>query len=196
MIYSVDFETTTDINDCRVWAWGMCEVERPEETFTYGNTLDNFFDYLLSQKDNHKYYFHNLKFDGEFILNWLFKHGYEHIRDRNDLEENKFTTLISDKGMFYSIEICYGKTKKGKKLIKFYDSLKVLPFSVEQIAKTFDLPMRKLEIDYNEYRSIGHILTQKEILYLKNDVIIVAYGLKKLFEQGLTRMTVGSNALN
>lgn len=196
MIYSADFETTTDIKDCRVWAWGMCDVENPEETFTYGNTLDNFFDFLFSKKENNIYYFHNLKFDGEFILNWLFKNGWEHIKDRNDLEEKKFTTLISDKGMFYSIEICYGKNSKGKKLIKIYDSLKVLPFSVEQMAKTFDLPMRKLEIDYNEYREYGHILTQKEILYLKNDVVIVAHALKKLFEQNLTKMTIGSNALN
>ena len=47
MIYSADFETTTNIDDCRVWAWGLCDVENPEETFTYGNTLDNFFEFLF-----------------------------------------------------------------------------------------------------------------------------------------------------
>lgn len=30
--YTADFETTTDPNDCRVWAYGICEI---------GNT-DNF----------------------------------------------------------------------------------------------------------------------------------------------------------
>ena len=57
MIYSADFETTTNMEDCRVWAWGLCSVEKPEETFTYGNALDNFFDFLFSQKENNIYYF-------------------------------------------------------------------------------------------------------------------------------------------
>ncbi len=64
MIYSADFETTTDIKDCRVWAWGICEVDKPEETFTYGNTIDNFFEFLFSQKESSRYYFHNVRCDG------------------------------------------------------------------------------------------------------------------------------------
>lgn len=24
--FTADFETTTDPKDCRVWAWGVCEV--------------------------------------------------------------------------------------------------------------------------------------------------------------------------
>jgi hypothetical protein len=30
MLYTADFETTTDENDCRVWAYGVCEVVVPK----------------------------------------------------------------------------------------------------------------------------------------------------------------------
>ena len=61
---------------------------------------------------------------------------------------------------------------KGKKVKKvtFYDSLKIIPFGVSKIAKSFNLPISKLEIDYNAYRELGHTLTKQEIDYIKNDV--------------------------
>lgn len=42
----------------------------------------------------------------------------------------------------------------------------------------------------------GHILTNEENEYIKNDVLIVAKALKVLFDEDLTKMTQGSNALN
>ena len=42
----------------------------------------------------------------------------------------------------------------------------------------------------------GHILTKEENEYIKNDVLIVAKALKVLFDEDLTKMTQGSNALN
>ena len=42
----------------------------------------------------------------------------------------------------------------------------------------------------------GHILTEKEKDYIKNDVKIVALALRTLFDSGLDKMTIGSNALN
>ncbi|WP_459584218.1 DNA polymerase, partial [Enterobacter hormaechei] len=51
-------------------------------------------------------------------------------------------------------------------------------------------------INYNEYREVGHILTDNEIDYLKNDVEIVARALETIFSQNLPKMTQGSNALH
>ena len=68
--------------------------------------------------------------------------------------------------------------------------------SVDDIATCFDLPINKLEIDYNEERKEGHILTEKEIAYLKNDVEIMARALDIMFKNNLTKMTIGSNALS
>ena len=194
MLYTADFETTTTENDCRVWAWGVCEIGNPEY-FTHGNTIDGFFEYMEKSK-NSTFYFHNLKFDGEFLLVYLFEHGFKHVTDRSEEAPKTFTTLISDAGQFYSIKIIFDKKGKHTKYVKIYDSLKILPFSVAQIAKGFNLPISKLEIDYNKPREPGYILSQEEVDYLRNDVDIVARALNVLFQQGLDRMTQGSNALH
>jgi len=193
MRLTADFETTTQENDCRVWAYGICEIGNPNY-FECGNNMDDFFNYL-SLSNNPTVYFHNLKFDGEFILVELFKRGFKHVIDRGDLESRTFTTLISKQGQFYSMKIVFDKRGKKTKQVTIYDSLKILPFSVKAIAKGFDLPINKLSIDYKELREVGHILTDHETAYLRNDVDIVARALNVLFEQGLDKMTQGSNAL-
>lgn len=193
MLFTADFETTTDPLDCRVWACGICSIDETH-SFKYGNSLDWFFEFAKNNIGS-TFYFHNLKFDGEFILCYLFEHGYKHVTDRKKLKTKTFTTLISDKGQFYSIEICFNKEEDKMEKITIYDSLKILPFSVETIAKAFNLPISKLEIDYDEKREIGHILTQQEIDYLRNDVEIISRALLTLFNQDLRQMTQGSNAL-
>lgn len=193
MLFTADFETTTDPLDCRVWACGICSIDETH-SFKYGNSLDWFIEFAKHNIGS-TFYFHNLKFDGEFILCYLFEHGYKHVTDRKKLKTKTFTTLISDKGQFYSLEICFNKDEDKTEKITIYDSLKILPFSVEAIAKGFNLPISKLEIDYDEKRKIGHILTPQEIDYLRNDVEIMSRALLTLFNQDLRQMTQGSNAL-
>lgn len=188
--YCADFETITNPDDCRVWAYAIAEVGNINN-FHYGNSLDDFMEFI--EKNQAIYYFHNLKFDGEFIIHWLLNHGFKHSKKP---QENEFSTLISRMGQFYSIEIVYKRRKKGVSKVVIYDSLKKLPFSVANIAKAFHLEMSKLEIDYNEYRAIGHELTQEEIEYIHNDVCIVAQALAVQLDQGLTKMTNGADALN
>ena len=193
MILTADFETTTNEEDCRVWAYGLSEIGNPNN-FIYGNNIDDFL--LFCQNSNNStIYFHNLKFDGEFIMVRLFELGFRHVTDRADLETKTFTTLISNKGQFYSMKIMFEAKGKRKNFVTIYDSLKILPFSVNEIAKGFGLPISKLKIDYHKTREVGHILTKEEIEYLKNDVEIVASALKTLFDEGLDKMTQGSNAL-
>lgn len=193
MLFTADFETTTDPLDCRVWACGICSIDETH-SFKYGNSLEWFIEFAKNNIGS-TFYFHNLKFDGEFILCYLFEHGYKHVTDRKKLKTKTFTTLISDKGQFYSLEICFNKDENKTEKITIYDSLKILPFSVEAIAKGFNLPISKLEIDYDEKREIGHILTPQEINYLRNDVEIMSRALLTLFNQDLRQMTQGSNAL-
>lgn len=192
MTYAADFETTTDVDDCRVWAWAVCEVGN-YDNFRYGVTIDELMDMCKKDKNN-ILYFHNLKFDGEFILYWLFHNGFK-LNNETKLNTNEFSTLISDTGLFYSIEICFKRTKKEIVKVKILDSLKILPFSVEKVAQAFNLPISKLSINYQEKREIGHKLTEEEISYIKNDVEIVARAIEILHKQGLTKMTTGANAL-
>lgn len=192
---TADFETITNPDDCRVWAYAICEIGKPEN-FTCGNNIEDFIKVLANKKYNYVVYFHNLKFDGEFIFNYLLNNGYECIKDKKDRKSKTFTCLISDTGQFYSIEIFFDcSNPKHVNKVTIYDSLKILNFSVEKIAKDFKLPINKLVIDYDEYREIGHELTKEEIDYIRNDVEIMARALDIMFKQDLTKMTIGSDAL-
>ena len=191
--FTADFETSTwEDNETWVWAWSLCEIENPENV-DLGNSIESFFERI--KKENNPYiYFHNLKFDGEFILYYLIKNGYEWVESKE--KRNKtFSTLISDMGLFYSIEVYFEVGKKTKK-VTFIDSLKIINQTVESMPRTFKIPENKLEIDYNLRREKGHILTEEEKAYVKNDVVIVAKALSYLFNMGLTKMTAGSNALS
>lgn len=186
--FCADFETTTMIEDCRVWAAGIIDINNTKD-FKYFNNIDDFMKYIL-KKDDCYIYFHNLKFDGEFIFYWLFENGFEHTRTREP-EKGQFSTVISDKNLFYSIKIC-----NGNNVITILDSLKILPFKIAELPKMFGLDIEKLDIEYTENREVGHILTQQEIDYLKNDVLIAALSLKVIFDEGYKKMTQGSNALH
>lgn len=194
--FTADFETTTDPNDCRVWAYAICEIGNINN-FYYGNSIDEFIEFCKNKRENYVLYFHNLKFDGEYIFNYLLNNDYKCIKDKKDREDKTFTTLISDTGQFYSIEIFFEtKNKKHINKVTIYDSLKILNFSVDKIAKDFNLPIRKLELDYHAKREIGHILTEEEIDYIKNDVEIMARALEFMFNENLKKMTIGSDALH
>ena len=191
--YTADFETCTWLeNETYVWAWAVCDIET--EQINLGNDIKSFIEFCEKSK-NSTFYFHNLKFDGEFIIYYLLENGYEYVDDNNK-KDKSFSTLISDMGMFYTITVYFSVGKKRVCKVTFIDSLKIIPFSVDVIAKSFGLPISKLKIDYNEFREVGHELTLEEQDYIKNDVLIVAKALKVLFSEGLTRMTTASNSIN
>ena len=193
--FAADFETTTDVNDCRVWAYSICEIGNPSN-FIYGNNIEDFIKWCSNPKKNYTLYFHNLKFDSEFIFNYLLNNDFVCIKDKKEKADKTFTTLISDMNQIYSIEIYFDcSNPKHVNKVTIYDSLKILNFSVEQIAKDFDLPIQKLELDYTSYREVGHKLTPHEIDYIRNDVEIMARALDYMFTHDLNKMTIGADAL-
>jgi hypothetical protein len=115
--------------------------------------------------------------------------------EREAKREKTFNTIISKMGQWYMIDVCYGYKGKKKLHTVIYDSLKKLPFKVKDIAKSFKLDLRKGEIDYDAPRPVGHTITEEEYAYIKNDIEIVADALKIQFDQGLDRMTCGSDSL-
>lgn len=194
--FTADFETIVSEDDCRVWAYATCEIGNVNN-FKYGNSIEDFLKWCANGRENYKVWFHNLKYDGEYIFSYLLKNGYECIKDKKDRHDKTFISVISGEGMFYCIEI-YFEVKNSRKVNKvtIYDSLKLLNFSVEKIAESFDLPIRKLTLDYKENREIGHELTQEEIDYIRNDVEIMARALEILFNENLNKMTIGACALD
>jgi DNA polymerase elongation subunit (family B) len=194
--YVADFETTTLEENCHVWAYAICEVGNSENV-TIGNTIDDFMKWCEEQDDNPKVLFHNLKFDCQFIIDWLFRKGYKHVDDKKRASRT-FTTLISDKGMFYAVEVIFSLKGRKVKKVTFQDSLKLIPLSVDGIAKAFKLPIQKLKIDYTAHDHLpeGSPLTEEEAEYIRHDVQIVAHAVDFFYSQGLTQMTIGSCALN
>lgn len=195
--FVADFETTTNPEDCRVWAYAVVEVGNTEN-IEIGVTIDDFMKWCRESKDNNTVLFHNLKFDGQFIMQWLFHSGFEHTTDPKDKKTGTFNTLISDMGMYYQIEVIFYKKGKNVKKVIFQDSLKLIPLSVEAIAKSFGMEIGKLSIDYHSHNNlpIGSPLSKEEEEYIKHDVIIVAKAVEYFYSQGLDKMTIGSCALN
>lgn len=191
--FACDFETTTEIDDCRVWSWGRMEVGK-SDTFEYGLDIESFMEWLEFRSVD--VYFHNLKFDGEFIVNWLLKNGYRHSKHG---EPKTFDVLINKMNQWYMIDIVYGYSKTGRKShTKIMDSLKMLPYSIDYIGESFDLGVEKYDVDeefYSRPRPVGHQLTDEEVIYLKADVEVMSKALEIQLNQGMNKMTAGSNAM-
>ena len=191
-----DFETTTNEENCHVWAWALCEVGDPENVYI-GTDIYDFMTWCEDRIDNVNVYFHNLKFDGQFIISWLFENEYTHVINSRDRATKTFKTMISDAGLYYAIEVVFWKRGKNIKKVTFYDSLKLLPMSVAEIAKAFHLPIQKGQIDYAAHNDLpyGSPLTEEEKEYIINDVRIVAHALAYFRSQGLDKITIGSCAM-
>ena len=194
--FVADFETTTNKDNCHVWAYALCEVGN-EDNLIVGTTIDEFMKWCRESKENHKVLFHNLKFDGQFIMSWLFKNKFKHTTDPKDKKSLTFNTLISDKGLYYQIEVIFYRKNKNVNKVVFQDSLKLIPLSVESIAESFKMDINKLEIDYTLHNNlpIGSPLSKEEEEYIKHDVKIVARAVDYFYSQGLNKMTIGSCAL-
>ena len=180
-----DFETTTDVRDCRVWAWGVAFTDDVED-WHWGTDVLSFFEFV--KRNEAVYHFHNLAFDGKFIIDALLKLGYHHTADQP--RRGEFATLISSKGKFFQVDVNF---RDGLRT-RFRDSLKLFPMPVRSVAKAFGLAEGKGDIDYTAQRPRGYVPTPDELDYLRRDVQIVARALAENERRGLLGMTVGANA--
>jgi hypothetical protein len=180
-----DFETTTDPLDCRVWLWATANITTDE--FEWGIDIESFVKFLFDK--NCLMWFHNLAFDGSFVIDYLLRNGFEHVKENP--RAGQFTTLISAMGKFYTIRICWqhGCTTEMR------DSLKKIPMGVSAMSKAFSLQESKGSIDYSMHRPVGYMPDANELDYVRKDVFIVAHSLKHQLDQGLDALTVGSDAL-
>lgn len=183
-----DFETTTEkfYNEhgyTKVWLWAISSSEG--KTIAIGEDIESFMSYCTENLKNYVIFFHNLKFDGSYILSYILSKGTPY-KDKIGSRDNAcFNTLISDLGQYYQISY----HPRSEVTYYFQDSLKLLPFKVEKIAKDFGLPILKLNIDYDDYT-----VNKETIEYIKHDVEIVAMALSQIKALGMTQMTTASCA--
>ena len=176
-----DFETIKRGDEMAVWLFDLCDIYTLEhKTFT---SID---EGLSSITEDTTLYFHNLKFDGSYILDYLLRSGYRWVDEPRFVKTPKtMNFLITDSGIWFTGKIM---TETGVK-IKFRDSFKKIPLAVKVIAQAYKLPILKGEIDYTMPRPEGYIPNETELAYIHNDTEIVARALKIHFDQGLTEMT-------
>ena len=201
MQWVADFETTTaerykKDGKTLVWACGVCEVGNPNNKKVF-TSIDDFIKWCQTI-ENDKIYFHNLAFDGSFIVHYLLTQNYKYNQKGDTITSKSFTTLISDRGLWYQVDVWFSVKGKRVNKVTFQDSLKLIPLSVKQIAKSFKLPIQKGKIDYSAHDFLppGSPLTSDEEDYLIKDIQIVEHALNFFQSSGLTKMTIGSCALD
>jgi len=191
--YACDFETSVydGQTTTEVWASGYCELyTHTSETW---NNLDEFMVWVLGLSAHTIVYFHNLKFDGSFIVSWLLKHGYKFFHGKPaDIGNKEFMVSISKMGQWYKINL---PTKRGRGTIEIRDSLKLLPFSLNKITRDFGVEHQKLEMDYVGERHAGYKMTPEEAAYFRNDLFGLAEALEEVFSRGVDALTIGSECM-
>lgn len=197
-----DFETTVYDGQENTEVWASAVVEMYTEDVNIFHSIDETFNYLLSLNSNVVIYYHNLKFDGNFWLSFLIndlnlKQAFTgdppnvEWEDDKDMLNNTFKYVISDMGQWYNI-----KVKVKNHFIEFRDSLKLLPFSVKKLGKSFNTKHQKLEMEYTGFRYAGCTITDDEKKYIANDVFVVKEALEIAFNDGHNKLTIGSCCLS
>lgn len=205
-----DFETTINTKRSQVWSAAyidLSKVCKPDNVFIDLN-INSFMEHMLNYTDDDlDIYFHNLKFDGTFILSWLKENDMWHelsydgellsLAGRKAKDyfryayDYAYTYCVSDLGQWYSITIIY-----DGKYIVFKDSLKLLPFTVRQIGKSFKTKYQKLEMEYDGHDAPNQKLLPHEVDYIKNDVLVMHEAMNIMYGRGLNKSTIGSCCLS
>lgn len=204
--YVADLETTVFEGQSytEAWASALVPISAPndETSVIINHSLSETLDYLVSQKENAILYYHNLKFDGQFWLSFLlnekhFTQGIEYLspteicmKKPKNLRNNEVVYSISNMGQWYTITFKYRSYT-----FTFKDSLKLLPFSVRVIGKSFKTQHQKLDMEYKGYRYAGCEITDDEKRYIANDVLVVKEALQIMFKEGHNSLTIGGCCL-
>lgn len=201
LIYALDFETyVSDVANTQqeTWVWSSAGAQINGNDVFIHHSIDETFDYLVNLKENVQGYYHNIKFDGAFWLDYLMRTmKYKQAwnggwLDTKDMPRQSFKYMISDMGQWYSITI---KTIYGK-VIEFKDSLKLIPFSLKDAGKAFQVEHQKLEMEYSGYKDKNYVFTEEEKAYIINDVLCLKECLEYMFSQGHKKSTVGACCMN
>ena len=196
--WACDFETTTEVDykeegRVRVYLWharSLDDSDREESGFD----VESFIEWLVRSKGVVKTcVFHNLKFDGSFILyrcmadSW--KVGGPNHRGTKKNPTRIVTTLITDLGQWMSMTL-----KFGTHVVRFMDSAKKFPgLSLEQLAKVYGIE-GKSELNTYIRRPLGTPVTDEEMNRVRGDTRILRHAMRDVLGSGATRLTMASDA--
>lgn len=188
--YACDFETSVENEKTWVWSFGVSKLY--QNKVDIGTSIEEFMNWALDGKSK-TLYFHNLKFDGKFIMYYLLSNGYKQVKEYP--KQKEFSALVDDMGNFYSMRIPY-IYKNRNRYCTILDSYKLFPSSIENLAKAYDLGIEKEKMDYDKVRYSNSEISEEDKKYLQHDVIILRKVLEIGINNGFTKTTIASNALN
>lgn len=167
MVWFADFETNYNGKEANVYLGYITNLENENSLFFLN--IKDMFEFLSKQKtkQRHIVYFHNLDFDGEFIVWWLLRNHYTPVVNKVE-RAYQFRERVDWLGNKSELYINY----KGTKIL-FLDSYKLWPYKISEIGDS--LGFKKLDIDHKEYRNFNKIEeVPKEVLdYVKRDAEII-----------------------
>lgn len=196
--FAADFETTVYDGQKDTEVWSSALVELGTENVIIHTSIEQTFYFLQAQKGDVLLWYHNLKFDGSFWLDFLLRDLEMEQAMINDvwiadeyMKNKTFKYMISDKGQWYSITI-----KVNDHYIVIRDSVKLFPFSLAELGKAFKTKHQKLNMEYKGIRHKNGVIKDDEKEYIKNDVLVLKEALEFMLENGHEKSTIGSNCLS
>lgn len=178
-LYKFDKASGMKIYKQRVWLAGHKNLATMEST--YFTSLDDFMRDILARHDNthREYAFHNLKFDGSFIIPWLFDNGYTVSHDKP--QPGQFSILVDERNNWYNITIQVTKRRK----VTIWDMLKLFPTALEYLPDIYSTPTKKIREEqdfYTKPRPEGYEPDERDLRYFENDLQVPAEVLNRHIE--------------
>lgn len=175
-IYAMDFETHNDSEllaqyeqnpesvETGVWLWYLINEESQyKDSDVYGYNLDSFFNRLseLSKPDKHTkksgyicVYDYNLAFEWSFMLPVMKNMGFT-FKAGNFEEDDEMVYNVITTSSMSSVWQIKMKMHKGNSEIIIRDLAKILGGgSLRKLAKSYNLPTQKGDIDYSKNRRV------------------------------------------
>lgn len=196
--YCCDFETTSKYQYekeglTRVYLFRLVDLKTGLKV-KLGVNISEFINEIKINKNISKVYFHNLSFDGCFIIDYLLRNDFKWCNNKDELskmESNAFNAIIDENGSIYEIDIFFYEMPK---IVHINCSYKLTGLSIKDLGKLVGVEKLNETHNYTEiknYKSIEEV-TAEELSYIKNDVEIMRLGILKCYEMGIRGLTKSS----
>lgn len=188
-VYAMDVESHNDEEsiakrETSIWLGCLINDENKEdEESSYFYSIDEFITRLEKLSAPHRKengsrtinniacYIYNLSFEWSFILPVLEARGYtfiEKIERENEFVFNSISTKSCSS--VWQVNL---KAKKNSGFIILRDLAKIFGGGLGKVAKAFNLPTQKGEIDYRKNRLHNYVITKEEKIYCFKDTRII-----------------------
>lgn len=170
MIFFADFETTTTNTeyfkkngDVRVWLWYIKSID--EKIDKMGVNIKDFISFIMKLQDKDIIYFHNLFFDGDYVVKELVNNWNWKIINEGDKVIDKTIKVFRRNKTIYYINLY-----TNKKSITLKCSFQILMSSIKDLGKSVNI--KKLVDEINENYDFEPVETLDEIPQKYKDYII------------------------